>query len=817
MNSITEIKAEYNELLDKAKGNNTNTDEGNKSLFSLYEDMLLILCRNNNVGYETIAECFKTDPLCNERSAGCLRGRYSRVKQKYANIINEPDKVFSALQKEACHDKISNSLHDLFIQDDTNAVEADPTPEAVSDSNTEQKKLFDDLFVADAYDAAISRKTIMNPYLEKLGVSPREIEMLETVLNSNDNMHSHNLTTIAGAPQFSYYENILLLVLRRHMLDYETIKVVFDADANCRNRSLNALASRYKRLKRHLGARMSKTWDYILPVVCPKIDPDEPEYYSEKTDDVTENKAEEIGEISEFGKIVLDYIVSEGEKISGNAYIKTSNEYSDYEKVYRYNDYETVYLYFAVKAGLNNFDIAQRFADMDLVCTARTPKSIAEKIEACEADDWLTAKTIVKNVLRDMQGDEDNTRRTQAAAGNRRPETAQDCELPRYPHSYVRNVDYGEPQPTDKKIKPEYPLGAILADRMNMSDTLAKAKFAEKKKYYATVQSLFAILKRNNFARMNKAARISDLAFFWHCAEAEVVERIDTFISRGVPVTREGDLVRLIQDYDNVRGGIQLHKVEAPVVDLGNGASVVRLGVVSDTHYGSPMCEEGLIERFYEIAYDAGVRMFVHAGDLFDGEGVYKGQDFEITCKGFDKNLLHVADIYPKYPDAVTYAIVGNHDHSYITKTGANPIFHLASIRNDIKYLGIYQANLYVNDEFYINLHHGAAGCTRMAPEAYLRRIINDKQEFLQAVGADKYDLCVLGHFHIDAEVTTPFCRKGIFGGGWQNTTAFTRRLNMPPYIGGYIVNMYKLPDGEHHITVEKIAFNTDESLYSVA
>ena len=55
MNSITEIKAEYNELLNKAKGNNTNTDEGNKSLFSLYEDMLLILCRNNNVGYETIA------------------------------------------------------------------------------------------------------------------------------------------------------------------------------------------------------------------------------------------------------------------------------------------------------------------------------------------------------------------------------------------------------------------------------------------------------------------------------------------------------------------------------------------------------------------------------------------------------------------------------------------------------------------------------------------------------------------------------------------------------------------------------------------
>lgn len=502
--------------------------------------------------------------------------------------------------------------------------------------------------------------------LKEFGLQEEEIAILDKAYNSDYNKSSGGNVKGVDTYLYTYYEDILLLMLKRHNKDNSAVIKIFNASPYSRTRTYSGITKRYKKLAEKLGASLHGDWEDILPIVA---------------------------------------LIEENKEIPHT---------------------ETL-------AETSPLDI---------------------------------------------------------------------------PTGYVRNVDFGEVQSVNKKDSIDFPLGTIMSDRMHITDQLTKAQFAQRKKYYRTVYSLFSLLKRGNAPKMNRAVRVSELAYEWNCNTDEAINRIDAFISRGVPITRDGDLVREIKHEDNMCGGISLTDIEITPVDLGDGASVIRLGVLSDTHYGSPMCQEDLIERFYEIAYDAGVRVFMHAGDLFDGEGVYKGHDFEVISKGFDKNLTHVANIYPQFPDAVTYAIVGNHDHSYISKSGANPLFHLNTLRKDIIYSGIYQANFRINNEFLVNLHHGASGCSRVAPEAYLRRVIGDKQEFLQRLGMMKYDLCVLGHYHIDATVETPFCRKGIFGGGWQGTTAFTRRLNLPTYLGGYIVNMYKLPNAEHYITIEKIAFN---------
>lgn len=511
--------------------------------------------------------------------------------------------------------------------------------------------------------------------LKAFGLTAEELTILDEVVDSEENKHSGGKISGVATYNYTYYEDILLLMLRRYNDDYNVIIPIFNASPFSRARSYSGLSKRYKKLAQKLGALLDGDWKAILHSV----------------------------------------------------YLIETNQFEE--------------------------------------------KPVAD----CGDD-------VDKNL---------------------------DSHLRMIPTSYIRNVDYGAEQSTYKDDSIDFPLGTIMSDRLHITDQLTKAQYAQKKKYYSTVRSLFSMLKRGNAPKMNRAVRVQELAYEWNCKTEEVINRVDTFISRGIPITRNGDLIREIKHEDNMCGGISLTDINIEPVDLGDGASVIRLGVLSDTHYGSPMCKEDLIERFYEIAYDAGVRVFMHAGDLFDGEGVYKGHDFEVVSKGFDKNLTHVADIYPKFPDAVTYAIVGNHDHSYISRSGANPLFHLNTLRKDIVYSGIYQANFRINNEFLVNLHHGASGCSRVAPEAYLRRIIGDKQEFLQQLGIMKYDLCVLGHYHIDAAVETPFCRKGIFGGGWQDTTAFTRRLNLPTYLGGYIVNMYQLPEHEHYITIEKVAFNT--------
>lgn len=532
-------------------------------------------------------------------------------------------------------------------------------------TNQTLEQLSDELFTSCLEEDYITSSLDYKKELEAYGLSIEEIAILDEAYVSDLNKNSGGSVKGVDTHLYTYYEDILLLMLKRHNDDNQAVIATFNNSPCSRRRSYSGITKRYKKLAEKLGTALYGDWKDILPLV---------------------------------------------------ALIEANKEIPN--------------------------------------------KEVFEETEN------------------------------------------------KVPTGYVRNVDFGEVQSVHKKESIDFPLGTIISDRMHITDHLTKAQYAQRKKYYSTVHSLFSLLKRGNSPKMSRAVRVSELAYEWKCGVDEVINRIDAFISRGVPIIREDDLVRELKHEDNMCGGISLTDIKVEPVDLEDGASVIRLGVLSDTHYGSPMCQEDLIERFYEIAYDAGVRVFMHAGDLFDGEGVYKGHDFEVISKGFDKNLTHVANIYPKFPDAVTYAIVGNHDHSYISKSGANPLFHLNTLRKDIIYSGIYQANFRINNEFLVNLHHGASGCSRVAPEAYLRRIIGDKQEFLQSLGIMKYDLCVLGHYHIDATVETPFCRKGIFGGGWQGTTAFTRRLNLPTYLGGYIVNLYKLPNTEHYITVEKIAFN---------
>ena len=791
--------------------NKSHIWENNTYTFTLYEDLLIIVCRSSGLQFKDIVKVFENNPNCCKRSLSSIKNHYAGLKIKFGNVIYDPIKYFDAaktrinkyIETREKKQKSLNAINNMLgiSNMNTNVLQSANR----IDKNLDAGNCNELLIETEEDNDSTSTNEVASIDSELMSIlSVDELYLLNKILISKYNKTTELYTSNNGLFQFSCYENILLLMLKRHEVEYSHIHNIFQNSPHCKNRTVEALKSRYKKIMRKLGSIIHSEWDAVIAHLYPKIAVnDEVMLYTDTDfipnisnagikDNEAVNETDNFNGIDISRQVVLNYIDAAPDR----------NDQSGISIKSKFSNYELAYLYFAVKAGAHADEIAQAFRQNNK-CHTKTTEEVSDVLKQCKEEKWLTAKNIIKQALRDMQD---------KIICDDEKETAQnaDCEshTTTYPTSYVRNVDYGEPKGI-KSGSHEFPLGAILADRINMSDSLTQAKYMQKK-YFATVQSLFSILKRNNTARMNKAVRIPELAFFWRCSAEEATERIDTFIARGLPITRDEDLVRLIHEIDNTKGGIPLKDITAPVNDLGSGASVVRLGVLSDTHYGSPMCEEALIERFYEIAYEAGVRTFVHAGDLFDGEGVYKGQDFEITCKGFDKNLLNVAEIYPKYPDVVTYAIVGNHDHSYITRTGANPIFHLAALRDDIKYLGVYQANLRINNEFVVNLHHGAAGCTRMAPEAYLRRIINDKQEFLQRLGAEKYDLCVLGHFHIDAEVETPFCRKGIFGGGWQNTTAFTRRLNLPPYIGGYIVNMYKLPDEHHHITVEKISFNSD-------
>lgn len=351
---------------------------------------------------------------------------------------------------------------------------------------------------------------------------------------------------------------------------------------------------------------------------------------------------------------------------------------------------------------------------------------------------------------------------------------------------------------------------AVDKDKIEFSDTVASLRNFK----LDPKNDVVGLLKEMNKNRSKGIARsisIPALAYFWNCAEDEALEHITYLIKRrGIPLTISNDIVKQIEmnEVDN----LSMHVLKIPNVPEieipdSNGAMVTRIGVISDTHYGSPACEEKLIQDFYERAYKVGCRVFIHGGDWFDGDGVYKGQENELKYKGFDRQIEHASFAYPRYDDVVTYGIIGNHDEEFIKRLGANPLTHLAMRRNDIRPVGIYQALLNING-FYINIHHGGGGSSQQTPEVTLAKIARPKIDMLRERGIDKLDLCLLGHYHCDGNIQTAWVRKAIFGGGFQNATAFTRRHGFNPYLGGYIASLYRYPDGEHDVKIDSVKFD---------
>ena len=93
--------------------------------------------------------------------------------------------------------------------------------------------------------------------------------------------------------------------------------------------------------------------------------------------------------------------------------------------------------------------------------------------------------------------------------------------------------------------------------------------------------------------------------------------------------------------------------------------TLVRFGVLGDTHLCSK--EEKLDElvSFYDICRKMGVKTVFHAGDIVDGWGVYRGQQAEVHTFGAKGQADYVIKNYPQVAGITTHFITGNHDASW--------------------------------------------------------------------------------------------------------------------------------------------------------
>ena len=207
----------------------------------------------------------------------------------------------------------------------------------------------------------------------------------------------------------------------------------------------------------------------------------------------------------------------------------------------------------------------------------------------------------------------------------------------------------------------------------------------------------------------------------------------------------------------------------------------LRFGIVSDTHLCSTHEKLNELHTFYHICKKMKVDTILHAGDMVAGWKVYRGQENEVHTFGAIGQSNYVIENYPKVKGIKTYFITGNHCESFWKLAGIDIGDVIADKREDMIYLGMYDADVFLKG-VHIKLHHGDGG------GAYA--LSYKGQKYAEQIPSGKKPrVMIIGHFH----TSFYFWYRNIHiinAGCFEGQTTFLARKMLNPAIGGWIVDL---------------------------
>jgi predicted phosphodiesterase len=251
------------------------------------------------------------------------------------------------------------------------------------------------------------------------------------------------------------------------------------------------------------------------------------------------------------------------------------------------------------------------------------------------------------------------------------------------------------------------------------------------------------------------------------------------------------EVQKLRQQVEDLRKHLQTPKLHLRGTEF-------KFGVISDTHIGSLFCDYGLLETAYEVFVSRDVGIVLHAGDVLDGQKVYKGHDFEVETFGADGQVNVCVDRFPFHEGITTYFINGNHDRSFWKRSGIDIGPKISAKRADLKYLGYQEEDIVLGDEPHtvvVRLFHpedGSAYAYSYKPQRYISE--------LNPVNMPH--ILIMGHYH-KAEF---LLYQGVYviqSGCMQRQTPFMRGRRYSAYLGFWIVKIKINENGVTRITPE--------------
>ena len=275
--------------------------------------------------------------------------------------------------------------------------------------------------------------------------------------------------------------------------------------------------------------------------------------------------------------------------------------------------------------------------------------------------------------------------------------------------------------------------------------------------------------------------------------------QIDTSGENTYTITEKSDLSELSQlRAENEALKKQLHDTSQreSITDYTFKGNQIKFGLVTDTHLGSLKANEELLNSAYDIFEQEGIEKVFHAGDITDGEHVYRGQEFELKIIGFEAQLEYLVNTYPERESIETHFILGNHDESFWRRAGADIGLHIAKKRTDMIYLGMCEAdvNIQMKDaQIKLRLWHPTLGT------AYA--ISYQSQRYIESLsGGKKPNILAIGHFH-KAEYLFYRNIHAIQGGCCEFQTRFMASKKIAAMMGFWVITADINEDGIVNIT----------------
>ena len=320
--------------------------------------------------------------------------------------------------------------------------------------------------------------------------------------------------------------------------------------------------------------------------------------------------------------------------------------------------------------------------------------------------------------------------------------------------------------------------------------------------------------KTENFLR-NKASleslKTSDLA---QILRAKLLEGPQTLESLSLAIDRSEPTVREILEGLR-RDGFEVKlQEERAVLDRGlipsdwkidlspyYGESL-RLGLISCTHFGSMYFQPRELQTFLQFCKKEQVRVVIHAGDLVDGTGMYKGQEFEQYALGADAQQ---ADVEKNYPDSGLPNLVlgGNHDYSYQKLTGYNIVKKICEAREDLIYVGMISATFFIPEsDLEMQLIHKRGGVP------YARSYASQRAAQELPLALQK-PLLGIGGLHVNDYVY--YKGQHVFlTPCFQGQTPYLKGKPLFPEVGGWIIEVVLTDDGKiSRCKLEMIPYET--------